>query len=534
MTDDLSHVHRTRLCFHKCYLQHAKILLMAVPVEDVNPEIQSLRITRVTFGVNSSVFLLTGTIHSHLKKYEEEDRETIKEIKESLYVDDLTSGAENEEKGLELYRKSKQIFQDAGFNLRKWTSNSKGLLDRIEKEEGDQFVERRDSRIGEIQKYSERLNPTNQVMRKEEQKILGVIWNLVEDKFCFRFDELCEVAARLPYTKRSVLQVTASIYDPLGLVSPILVEMKILFQKLCVSHRSWDEELDEKSKREWFKWLTALSRAKIDIDRCYLRFESKVRKLELVGFGDASMKAYAAVVYIRSEMWNAKVNVEIVAAKTRVAPAVKQTLPRLELLAAVILARLIVKVQKSLSTVKMLDKMTCFTDSKVVLNWIKRKDRKYKQFVENRSREIREITDEQNWYHVSGKSNPADVGSRGCPPDKLSNMIMWFEDPEWLKQSKELWPEEVDLDEDKEWMEEIPVADKRKFEETEVNLIISEENQGLCKVVDISRFSNLKKLLLCTAMVFRFIDNCRSKKIAGYITVDELEGAHNEWIKQVQ
>ena len=83
-------------------------------------------------------------------------------------------------------------------------------------------------------------------------------------------------------------------------------------------------------------------------------------------------------------------------------------------------------------------------------------------------------------------------------------------------------------------MEEIPVADKRKLEETEVNLIISEENQGLCKVVDIDRFRNLRKLLLCTAMVFRFIDNCRGKKVAGDITVDELEGAHNEWIKQVQ
>ena len=393
----------------------------------MNPEIQSLRITRVTFGVNSSVFLLTGTIFAVIsRKYEEEDRETVKEIKESLYVDDVTSGAENEEKGLELYIKSKQIFQDAGFNLRKCTSNAKGLLDMTEKEEGDQFVERRESLIGEIEKYSERLNPTNQVMRKEEQKILGVIWYLVEDKFCFRFDEMCGVAARLPYTKRSVLQVTASIYDPLGLVSPILVEMKILFQKLCMSLRSWDEELDEKSKREWFKWLSALSRAKIYIERCYLKFESKVRNLELVGFGDASMKVYAAVVYIRSEIWNEKVNVEIVAAKTRVAPEVKQTLPRLELLAAVILARLIVKVQKSLSTVKTLDKMTCFTDSKVVLNWIKRKDRKYKQFVENRSREIMEITDEQNWYHVSGKSNPEDVASRGCPPDKLSNIIMWF------------------------------------------------------------------------------------------------------------
>ena len=104
-------------------------------------------------------------------------------------------------------------------------------------------------------------------MRKEEQKILGMIWNLVEDKFCFQFDELCGIAAKFPYTKRSVLQVTAKIYDPLGLVSPILVEMKILFQKLCMSHRSWDEELDEKSKRDWFKWSSELSRAKIDIYR---------------------------------------------------------------------------------------------------------------------------------------------------------------------------------------------------------------------------------------------------------------------------
>ena len=90
-------------------------------LEDVNPEIQSLLIMRVTFGVNCSVFLLTGTTRSHLKKYEEEERETVKEIKESLYVDYLTSSAENEEKGLDLYRKSKKIFQDAGFNLRKWT-----------------------------------------------------------------------------------------------------------------------------------------------------------------------------------------------------------------------------------------------------------------------------------------------------------------------------------------------------------------------------------------------------------------------------
>ena len=90
-----------------------------------------------------------------------------------------------------------------------------------------------------------------------------------------------------------------------------------------------------------------------------------------------------------------------------------RTIPRLELLAALILARLLSNTMQSLQPEQKFEKATCYTDSKIVLYWIKGYDKEWKQFVKNRVREIRTLIPAQCWYHCRGDLNPADLQSRG-------------------------------------------------------------------------------------------------------------------------
>ena len=143
--------------------------------------------------------------------------------------------------------------------------------------------------------------------------------------------------------------------------------------------------------------------------RCALDVTGGVYTLQ--GFCDASCRAYAAVVYLRIETLNG-IHVRFVAAKTRVAPISGQTIPRLELLAALLLASLITNVFKALEPEMSLGKSSCFTDSKAVLYWIKSTDKEWRQFVQNRVNQIRSLVPVEAWAHCPGTENPADILSR--------------------------------------------------------------------------------------------------------------------------
>ena len=99
------------------------------------PEVQTLKFTRVVFGVSSSPFLLNATIRHHLKKYMSTHTELVKRISESNYVDDVVSGAETKEEAFTMYRESKVMLRKGGFNLRKFNTNSSELRELIHQEE---------------------------------------------------------------------------------------------------------------------------------------------------------------------------------------------------------------------------------------------------------------------------------------------------------------------------------------------------------------------------------------------------------------
>lgn len=139
----------------------------------------------------------------------------------------------------------------------------------------------------------------------------------------------------------------------------------------------------------------------------------------LIGFCDASKKAYAAVVYLRVKTQKG-FHVKFLTSKTRVSPLQPHTIPRLELLLALLLTRLLVSVKKGLESRLSLSEMACYTDSRVLLHWIQGADKEWKQFVQNHTTEIRTLLPEATWMHCAGEDNPVDLPSRGMSLTQLA------------------------------------------------------------------------------------------------------------------
>ena len=175
---------------------------------------------------------------------------------------------------------------------------------------------------------------------KCEVKVLGLTWNYVHDTFKYSIQDLAVLARQLPVTKRSVLKMSARVFDPLGLITPFSINLKILFQELCLEATDWDVELPDPFKNKWEKLILQLPALDdITVTRNCFPASDNGRDIELHGFSDASTRAYAAAIYVRVVEEDA-VLTRLLCSKTRVAPVKTQTVPRLELLGAVLLARL--------------------------------------------------------------------------------------------------------------------------------------------------------------------------------------------------
>ena len=225
---------------------------------------------------------------------------------------------------------------------------------------------------------------------KEEtslDKVLGISWDRKSDKFYFHLALLGRKAKGLALTRRNILSVLASLYDPLGIVSPLVVRVKMLFQDLCKEGVGWDEEIVDSRKKRWLEWVEDVERTnEIVVTRCVYGDLAGKPRCSLHGFADASMKAYCAVVYFVCEL-NESYHVEMLASKTRVAPIKTHTIPRLELMSARILAKLVAAVKTALDVQVEIVETCYWLDSKTALCWINNKG-EWKQFVSHRVNEI--------------------------------------------------------------------------------------------------------------------------------------------------
>jgi hypothetical protein len=481
-------------------------------IDDVNkgdPELQVYRFTRVMFGVSSSPFLLNATVKYHLEQFLQSNEAVVRRLLQS--TDDIVSGASSEEEAFSLYVQSKEIFRQGGFNLRKFMTNSVPLQTRIDCAEG----------------LSNEAQPKKQT---EEYKVLGVTWNAQSDRLVFDLSDLHNVAINLQPTKRNVVSLIGRFYDPLGFLAPITIKFKIMFQKLCQAKLEWDSELSEVLQEDWRTLLVDLREAgPVSIPRCYThQADEKPLMYTLCGFCDASTRAYAAVVYLVIES-EANREVQFMVSKTRVAPLQQQTIPRLELLSAFLLASLLDSVRESLTATFPQVGVRCYTDSMVTLYWIRGTDKQWKPFVSNRVREIRRRAHPSLWSHCPGVSNPADLPSRGVASLELAVSQLWRRGPKWLQSGFEPTNEAEVQCMPTECTAELKTAQHH-------NLLSLKSKEAVGALLDPARFSTFSRLMGVTVQVLR-----AAKRFKGIQESDssmfctmERQEAETLWIQDAQ
>lgn len=258
-------------------------------------------------------------------------------------------------------------------------------------------------------------------------KVLGIQWNPNSGEFIFDLHDPYLRAKVMVPSKRSVRKLSASIFDPLGILSPIMT-FKILFQSLCTLKKGWDTVLSDENKASWEESWSSLCNFSITVPRHLYRYMynfENVAKLQLHGFSDASRRGYGAVIYIRITFANEAVPLRFLTWRTRAAP-----IPRLELLGALNLARLMSSTRKCFADVKKFDFLSsiCWTDSMTVLHWI-RQNKVWPLFIRNRVNEIRTLLLSDFWRFCPGPSNPADICSRGVKSRTLQKCSLWWNEP---------------------------------------------------------------------------------------------------------
>ena len=496
-------------------------------ISDKEPEIMVYRYRTVVFGVRSSPFLLNAVLQHHIKTYQEEDPEFASKLLNSFYVDDLVSGCESNEKALELYQKAKERMLAGGFKLRKWKTNDMELLKEINKSESVEKEER--SGQLDMSYAKETLGPVKDLGGKT--KVLGLAWDSLKDEIEFDFSRMAIENGEEQPTKRGILSTLASLFDPLGLISPIGVPGKVLFQELCKDKLGWDDPVSVEKSIKWKAWQQDLGYVKsIVLPRCvYEGCEGEILSWQLHGFGDASKQAYCAVVYLVC-VTTKGIHVSLLSSKTRVAPLKELSIPRLELLSARILAVLMNTVHDALKTQIKIDCVRYWLDSMTALYWIFNNG-EWKQWVQCRVTEILKLTKKENWGHVEGTNNPADLGSRGVSASHLRDSQLWWKGPDWLTKGRNEWPKSLVIDESQE------VGKERK----KVNVlgVVVKEAKDISQVIDINRYSTFGKLLRVTAYVLRFIRNLKDRKEGkelerGNLGVTEIRLAEKYWVQQAQ
>ena len=381
---------------------------------DTDSEPQEYRMKVHLFGASSSPGCANYGMKHLASQHEKEHPSAAGFIRKHFYVDDGLISLESIDEAIELVKEAQALCTKGKLRLHKFLSNKREVLESVSVTE----------RAAEVKNVD--LNHDDLPV----QSVLGIRWNVESDAFSFRV-----TLDGKPATRRGILSIVASVYDPLGFLAPFILLGKRVLQEMCQRGISWDEPLPSELKPRWESWLNDLRNlGKIQIPRCFTPENfGKILKVELHHFSDASTQGYGQCSYLRLVSED-KVHCTLIMGKARVAPTKIVTIPRLELTAAVISAAVSNMLKEELEL--KVDREYFWTDSQVVLGYISNEARRFHVFVANRVQRIRETTNPEQWYYVDTEENPADHASRGLNVAELINS-------NWLTGPRFLWEREV-------------------------------------------------------------------------------------------
>lgn len=428
-------------------------------------ELKHYRLNTVTYGTTPASFLAIRSLHMAANEEQNNYPRASEEIRRNFYVDDLLTGAESIDEAIKLKTQISEVLKKSGFVLRKWVSNKKEVLNQ---EEYDV----------DIKHY---------IVEETITKTLGIAWNIQNDSLQYTVEVPNN---NFKPTKRNILSIISKVFDPLGLIGPIIVKAKILMQNLWSKKLEWDEQLPPELIEMWSQFYNDLPGLNnFNIPRHAFCNDPFI--VELHGFCDSSEKAYGACIYVRSISVSGCINTYLLCAKSRVAPIKTLTIAKLELCGALLLSRLMVKTLQSLNI--NIKKIQYWTDAKIVLAWLQAEPATWNVFVAHRVAEVQQITNIDNWNHVIGSENPADLLSRGCSPSIMIDSNLWWKGPSWLCQENQEWTaNKINLDD----LENLP--ERRVVRQVFANL--SEQDI-------FEKYSTFTRLQRVVAYILRFYNN---------------------------
>ncbi|KAF6207917.1 hypothetical protein GE061_016366 [Apolygus lucorum] len=378
--------------------------------------IQDYALCTVTYGTTSAPFLANRVLR-HLAQTEQQKHPLGAQILlERSYVDDIHGGGSDLPSAMLARNDIIALLQSAGLKLRKWASNDQRVLAGIPAEHCLPLTQSVDLRVD----------------TEKPLKMLGIAWNPQSDSFFFKIP-----TTPLVRTKRELASQVGRIYDPCGWIMPTSVFARCIQREVCHAKYDWDDPLPSSLAYDWQKLASSIN---VLSELCLPRhINSSNLDQWLVGFSDASEKAYAAVVYHVTRSGD-QITTRLVLSRARIAPLKLESIPRLELLAAELLGKTVKKVRAQFPLVPDERVIAC-SDSSIVLSWLTADPAPlWKVFVGNRVAKTLSNLPPSRWFHVSSKDNPADIASWGALPDQLVHNSMWWDGPTWLSLGRPHWP----------------------------------------------------------------------------------------------
>ena len=462
---------------------HVRRLLWRSYETDRAPDVYVFR--TVTFGDKPAGCIVMSALRATAEMFRSVSNEAANIIIRDSYMDDIVSGSCSKEEAVTAMKSIQEIAKKGGFNFKKFTTSWMNT-------EGEHV-----------------------------ENVLGVRWKVADDKLSPNMKD-AELFERYKgkWSRRLCWKYTSSFFDPLGICVPVTVRMKILMKTMFVENRKysdWDAALLESDQSEWDKLAADVYALRnYWVNRSCVPVQMACReRCYLIGFCDASINALCAVVYFRFDDENGGVSTSFLAAKSRVTPVKRETMPRLELCGALLLARLMAKCKTCLmfSTVETI----YLCDSKIVLGQLANTKRLVNDFVGVRVLETRDKSVGGRWAYVPSEENTADLGSRGAFSKSLSGK--WVSGPAWITDEVDCWPVEF-----------------CDFDDGSVVLQVTEQEP----VIDVSKYSKLSKLVRVTAVCLLFLGSrgngkstLRDKRENVCIPVHVLEAAEMFWLKEV-
>ncbi|XGW34163.1 hypothetical protein V3C99_018183 [Haemonchus contortus] len=456
------------------------------------------RFNRLPFGITASPSILNMALLAFLRS---EGTELSAEISRDLYVDNILLQARTERQALQKYEESKTLFSKIGMNLREYISNSNNVNMAI---------------------------PKNDRAPSGGMKLLGVHYDTENDRFTAKTN----FEMKTTLTKRDIVSQINSVYDPLGVVGPLLIGLKSLMREIFIRHPSWDDRISTEFHKKWNTLCAAVNNAEITIPRVLSAENKPLKDSCLWVFADASKEAIATCSYI---VFQDKTTSPLVSGKTKLSPKkTPQTIPRLELLGILIALRLGCSILRTNNY--LIREIAIVSDSEIALCWLK-SNRKLPLFVANQRDRITalkaSLEDKKcnvQFMHVPTNLNPADAGTRGLNSKQICDH-MWIQGPKWLSNSKTAT-----------LVRPIDQITAQKNESNTIhveltNATTSSQDQNET-FINVRRFSSLKILLRTVARIgkclFKWVNRTNDKNVvqiklcwANRFEVDPQISAHD-------